>query len=123
MLEARGIDIAHGAFEVLHKVDLTIAEGRIVEASWYGDTAVSLPLGEHFHARRLRLISSQVGAVSPAMRGRRSYGERLGFALSLLADPRLDALLGSVTRFDDLPSRMPSLLGGGLCHVVTYGEN
>ncbi len=30
MLEARGIDIAHGAFEVLHKVDLTIAEGRIL---------------------------------------------------------------------------------------------
>ena len=30
MLEARGIDIAHGAFEVLHKVDLTLAEGRII---------------------------------------------------------------------------------------------
>ena len=30
MLEARGIDIAHCAFEVLQKVDLTIAEGRIV---------------------------------------------------------------------------------------------
>ena len=98
-------------------------EGRIVEASWYGDTSVTLPLGEHFHARRLRLISSQVGAVSSAMRGRRSYADRLGFALSLLADSRLDALLGSVTRFDELPARMPTLLGGGLCHVVTYGEN
>ena len=30
MLEARGIDIAHGAFEVLHKVDLAVAERRVV---------------------------------------------------------------------------------------------
>jgi hypothetical protein len=48
---------------------------------------VALPLGEAFHSRRLRLISSQVGAVAPSMRGRRSYGERMAQALALLADP------------------------------------
>jgi NADPH:quinone reductase-like Zn-dependent oxidoreductase len=98
-------------------------EARIVEASWFGDRTPALPLGEAFHQRRLRLISSQVGSVAPAMRGRRSYGERLATALDLLADPRLDLLVDSKTPFHALPGRMPHLLQGGLCHVVTYGES
>jgi threonine dehydrogenase-like Zn-dependent dehydrogenase len=100
-------------------------EARIVEASWFGDREASLPLGEAFHARRLRLVSSQVGAVSPAMRGRRSHAERLALALSLLEDARFDALLGPVTPFEELPARYPALLavgggGGDGCPVVTY---
>ena len=98
-------------------------EGRIVEASWFGDAAPALPLGADFHARRLRIVSSQVGSVATAMRGRRTYAERLGLALSLLADPVFDALLDQVVKFQDLPTRMPGLLAGGLCHVVTYGDD
>ena len=97
-------------------------EARIIEASWFGDRAPALPLGEAFHARRLRLIASQVGAVSPVMRGRRSHGERLAMALDLLADPVFDHLLDAVVPFADLPRRMSGLLAGGLCHVVTYEE-
>jgi threonine dehydrogenase-like Zn-dependent dehydrogenase len=97
-------------------------EARIVEASWFGDRAPALPLGEAFHARRLRLIASQVGAVAPAIRGRRSHGERLAMALELLADPAYDALLDGPTRFEDLPHMMQRILEpGGLCHVITYG--
>jgi threonine dehydrogenase-like Zn-dependent dehydrogenase len=96
-------------------------EARVVEASWYGDRSPAVPLGEAFHARRLRLLSSQVGAVAPAMRGRRSHAERLSLALELLADARLDALLEPATPFEDLPAAMPRLLAGGLCHVITYG--
>ncbi len=103
-------------------LDHAAFEARIVEASWFGDRSPTLPLGEAFHQRRLRLISSQVGAISPAMRFRRSYGERLAIALSLLADPTLDALVQSRTPFDKLPQRMATLLEGGLCHVVTYGD-
>ena len=98
-------------------------EGRIVEASWYGDRAPSVPLGEAFHARRLRLIASQVGAVAPAMRGRRTYGQRLALALDLLADPAYDALLEGPTPFESLVDAMPRILTqGGLCHVITYGD-
>lgn len=98
-------------------------EARIVEASWYGDSAPAVPLGEAFHARRLRLIASQVGHVAAPMRGRRSHAERLAMALGLLADPRFDALLQGPTRFADLPAAMPSILRqGGLCHVISYGE-
>lgn len=101
---------------------LAAFEGRIVEASWFGDAAPALPLGGDFHARRLRIVSSQVGAVAAAMRGRRSHVDRLGLALSLLADPVFDALIDQVVPFVELPARMPGLLAGGLCHVVTYGE-
>ena len=97
-------------------------EARIIEASWYGDTAPSLPLGEAFHARRLRLIATQVGAVAHAMRGRRSHAERLALALELLADPAYDALLDGPTKFENMPEAMPRILApGGLCHVISYG--
>jgi threonine dehydrogenase-like Zn-dependent dehydrogenase len=97
-------------------------EARIIEVSWFGDRAPTLPLGEAFHARRLRLIASQVGAIAPAVRGRRSHSERLAIALELLADPAFDALLDGPTQFEDLPHMMPRILEpGGLCHVITYG--
>jgi threonine dehydrogenase-like Zn-dependent dehydrogenase len=102
-------------------LDRAAFEARIVEASWFGDKVPSLPLGEAFHARRLRLVATQVGAVAPAMRGRRSHAERLATALSLLADPVYDALLQGPTKFADLPHAMPGILApGGLCHVVEY---
>jgi 2-desacetyl-2-hydroxyethyl bacteriochlorophyllide A dehydrogenase len=101
-------------------------EGRVVEASWFGDREVALPLGEGFHAKRLSIVSTQVGAVAGAMRGRRTHGERLALALSLLDDPRLDALLGPDIPFAELPARMGAVLlpdAGApqpLCPVVTY---
>jgi threonine dehydrogenase-like Zn-dependent dehydrogenase len=104
-------------------------EGRVVEASWFGDRACELPLGEAFHAKRLSMISTQVGAVAPAMRGRRTHAERLALALSLLDDARLDALLGPDIPFADLPARMGELLSPPagapqpLCPVVTYTES
>jgi NADPH:quinone reductase-like Zn-dependent oxidoreductase len=97
-------------------------EARIVEASWFGESAPALPLGEAFHARRLRLIATQVGAVAGPMRGRRSHAERLAAALDLLADPRFDALLDGTTPFEEMATAMPRILSGdGLCRVITYG--
>ena len=101
-------------------------EGRVIEASWFGDKAPALPLGEAFHAGRLSLLSTQVGAVAPAMRGRRTHRQRLELALSLLDDPQLDALLGPEIAFTDLPARMGEVLSPSagapqpLCPVVTY---
>jgi threonine dehydrogenase-like Zn-dependent dehydrogenase len=98
-------------------------EARIVEASWYGDAAPALPLGEAFHARRLRLLATQVGHIAPRMRGRRTHAERLALALSLLTDTRFDTLLDGPTPFANLPAAMPTILRpGGLCHVVSYAD-
>lgn len=96
-------------------------EGQVIEASWFGDAAPAVPLGEAFHARRLRLIGSQVGTVAGPMRGRRSHADRLATALGLLTNPAYDALLQGPTEFEDMPARMPEILTpGGLCHVVAY---
>src|SRR5690606_26903217 len=39
--------------------------GKLVELSWFGDRGVNLRLGTDFHVKRLQLLSSQVGTVSP----------------------------------------------------------
>lgn len=101
------------------------AEARIVEASWYGDREVALPLGEAFHSRRLRILSSQVGQVAPAMRPRWDHGRRLAKALELLRDPALDALVTDEAAFADLPRAMQRLLDASadaLCCRIVYPE-
>ena len=52
-------------------------EATIVELSWYGAGDVAVPLGEAFHSRRLRLISSQVGQVAPSHRAALDPARRL----------------------------------------------
>jgi len=93
-------------------------EARIVELSWYGDRAVEAPLGGAFHARRLRLVSSQVGQVAPARRPRWTHARRLAKALELVADARLDALLGERIPFANLPQDLARLLSPGAPGVV-----
>jgi threonine dehydrogenase-like Zn-dependent dehydrogenase len=110
---------------LVRALELLAPEGEVLEMSWYGDRTVALPLGEHFHSRRLTVRSSQVGMVSPARRARRTFADRLALALRLLADPRYDALVTGGSAFDELPRVMPNLLGGepsGLLHRVSYGD-
>jgi threonine dehydrogenase-like Zn-dependent dehydrogenase len=96
-------------------------EARIVELSWYGEGSVAAPLGGAFHARRLQLISSQVGQVSPSRRARFDYARRMQAALALLADERLDALITDEIAFEDAPARLPALFAGaGLTAVLRY---
>ena len=106
-------------------LDLLAPEATVVDLSWYGDTEVSLRLGGAFHSRRLSVRASQVGAVSPARRGRRSTTDRLRLALELLRDPAYDALVTGSSPFDELPEVLRGLSDGSLpalCHTVTYGE-
>jgi NADPH:quinone reductase-like Zn-dependent oxidoreductase len=104
-------------------VRLAGLEATIVELSWYGAGTIPAPLGGAFHSRRLTLKASQVGAVAPAQRPRWTYARRLGLALTLLADPALDALISAECRFDELPAVMPAVLADGadvLCQAVRY---
>jgi threonine dehydrogenase-like Zn-dependent dehydrogenase len=98
-------------------------EATVIELSWFGSREVSLPLGADFHAKRLTIRSSQVGAVAPAQRPRWDYERRMAAALSLLADDRYDALVSGESRFEDLPAVMAALADGSLpalCHSVRY---
>ena len=97
-------------------------EATVTELSWYGAGEVAAPLGEAFHSRRLRLVSSQVGEVAPSHRPRWSRGQRLAAALELLADPALDHVLAPATPFAELPARLADLLGGAdaRCPLIRY---
>jgi NADPH:quinone reductase-like Zn-dependent oxidoreductase len=98
-------------------------EASVVELSWYGTGEVAAPLGEAFHARRLRLISSQVGKVAPSRRPRWTAARRLAAALSLLNDPVLDRLISAPVAFDDLPAQLPAVFdtrSDAICRLVRY---
>jgi len=88
-------------------------EATIVELSWHGEGFVPVPLGGAFHSRRLRLISSQVGQVALTRRPRWSCRRRLEAALSLLQDPRLDALVCEEVDFRDAPKILSKVLAPG----------
>lgn len=61
-------------------IDIAGFESRIVVGSWYGKKPVSLDLGHTFHRQRLRLISSQVSTIAPALSGRWTKARRLEVA-------------------------------------------
>jgi Zn-dependent alcohol dehydrogenase len=153
---ARALGIAHvhpderagtthvGAYDVVVHCSATAAglalalrlapdDGEVVEVSWFGTRSPEVPLGEDVHTRRVAIRPSQVGAVARSRRARYDRTARLDTALRLLADPGLDALLGEEVAFDDLPARLPELLGvdatgrpeprrggDGRCTVVRY---
>ncbi|MGC3875237.1 zinc-dependent alcohol dehydrogenase [Halomonas sp. GXIMD04776] len=117
---------ASGAPEGL-RTGLALAgqEATLIEMSWFGQQEVCLPLGEAFHSRRLTLRSSQVGTVAPVRSPRWDHRRRLGLALDLLQDARLDALISGESTFEALPELMPRLLDGAngvLCHRVAYPQ-
>jgi len=97
-------------------------EAAIIELSWFGASRVELALGEAFHSRRLRLQSSQVGAVAASQRARWTARRRMELALRLLADCALDQLITGESRFDELPEVMQTIVtrGGTLCHRIVY---
>lgn len=87
--------------------------GTLIACSWYGTKPVSLDLGEAFHRRRVRIVSSQVSTIDPSLTGRWSRERRLALARDLLAELELDALithrfpLDAASQAYDLVARKP----------------
>jgi len=104
-------------------LDLLVADGTVIDLSWYGDTEVRLALGGRFHTDRLSIRASQVGAIASRQRGRRTPSERMALALDLLRDPAYDALLTGTSKFEELPDVMAALADGrlpALCHSIVH---
>jgi NADPH:quinone reductase-like Zn-dependent oxidoreductase len=98
-------------------------EATIVEASWFGAGMVNVPLGDTFHSRRLKLVSSQVGNICASRAKRWDTRRRLEAAIRLLTDDRLDALIGEEVPFAELPQQLSRLLSRaapGLGALVRY---
>lgn len=119
VIEASGAPRALGG-----ALELCGREATIVVLSWLGDRPATLPLGEAFHAQRLRIVSSQVGTLPASQRARWTHRRRLELALRLLVDEALDALLTGQTPFEALPQAMAEVVDPErfmLCHRVVYG--
>ena len=82
------IEVSGAAPALQAAIDVVADEGTVVAVSWYGTKQVTLTLGGHFHRGRVRLLSSQVGHVNPALAPRWDRERRLDVALDLL--PLLD---------------------------------
>lgn len=69
LTQGRGADVVievSGAAPALNEAIRTAGQnGLVVAMSWYGGTFESLNLAGEFHHNRIRVVSSQVGAVNP----------------------------------------------------------
>lgn len=125
----RGADIAieaSGAPAALRQALASLAmQGTVVVASWYGTKPVPLDLGGDFHRRRLRIVSSQVGTIDPALSPRWTYERRRDLVCSLLGELPLADLVSHRVPFADaaeayrlIDQRPPEVLQV----VLEYGE-
>jgi 2-desacetyl-2-hydroxyethyl bacteriochlorophyllide A dehydrogenase len=61
-------------------------EGRIIIGSWYGRKKSELNFGENFHRNRLKVMSSQVSNIQPALSGRWNKRRRLALAWDFIRE-------------------------------------
>lgn len=74
-------------------IDLTGEYGRIVIGSWYGNKPVAVDLGGRFHRAHIRLIGTQVSALSSEWLGRWTKERRLAVAWEMLRRHRPERLI------------------------------
>jgi 2-desacetyl-2-hydroxyethyl bacteriochlorophyllide A dehydrogenase len=123
----RGIDIAIEASGHPDALDPAIEclgqQGTLVVCSWYGTKPVLAHLGGSFHRRRLRLVSSQVSNVDPALSPRWDRERRMRVAVDLLPELRLRRLISHRFPLEEADTAYRLLAGGRddvLQVVLTY---
>jgi len=103
----RGADVAvetSGSGAALQSaIDAVATEGTVVVASWYGTKPVTLALGGHFHRGRVRLRSSQVDRIDPALAPRWDRVRRMDTVLGLLGRLKLGELISHRIPFGEAP--------------------
>ena len=87
------IEVSGSAAALDEAIRCLAFQGTVVVCSWYGTKPVELHLGERFHRDRLRIVSSQVSHLDPALAPRWGRARRLSFALDLLGSLRLTSLI------------------------------
>ena len=74
-------------------IDAAAYAGTVVAASWYGIRPVALTLGGAFHRKRLRVLSSQVSTLDPAIAARWDRARRTRLVTDLLCELPLSGLV------------------------------
>ena len=97
-------------------------DGKVVEASWYGQKIGKLNLGNDFHSKRLKIISSQVSNIPTHMQKTQTYKSRLRIAINSLSDDKLMLLINSKSKFENLEKDYISILNDKniIMHAVKY---
>ena len=99
-------------------------EGTALVGSWYGAKPVPLPLGAHFHRRRLTVRSSQVSTVPASLSLWWDVARRRSTALALLGELPLAALATTEYPFNDAAEAYAAVDRGeaGVMHVALRYE-
>jgi 2-desacetyl-2-hydroxyethyl bacteriochlorophyllide A dehydrogenase len=101
LTEGQGADLAievtGNPAALSQAIDCVGFQGTVVACSWYGTKPVSIELGGHFHRGRVRVVSSQVSHLDPALSPRWTMARRMNLARDLLA--RLQTLPMVTHRF------------------------
>lgn len=84
-------------------IAVTGFDGRVVIGSWYGKKRAEIDLGGKFHRSRIRLVSSQVSTVSPALSGRWDKQRRLRVAWEQILKTRPQRWVTHRFSFEDAP--------------------
>ena len=97
-------------------------DGRIVEASWYGSKAGKIYLGNEFHSKRIKIISSQVSNIPLHMKSKYNYKSRLKIAIDALSNNKIMVLINSFSKFSTLDKEYISILKDQniIMHSVEY---
>lgn len=97
-------------------------DGKLIEASWYGNKTGKLNLGNEFHSKRLKIISSQVSNIPTHMKKKHNYKTRLKIAIGALNKDEIMILINSNSNFKDLENDYTSILNNEniIIHAIKY---
>ena len=97
-------------------------DGKLIEASWYGNKIGKLNLGNEFHSKRLKIISSQVSNIPAHMKKKHNYKSRLKVAIDALSSNEVMTLINSNSKFKNLEKDYISILNNEniIIHSIKY---
>ena len=97
-------------------------DGKFIEASWYGNKIGKLNLGNEFHSKRLKIISSQVSNIPVHMKKKHNYKSRLKIAIDALSNDEIMILVNSNSKFNNLENDYISILNNKniIIHAIKY---
>ncbi len=105
-------------------IEATGFDGRIVVGSWYGANSQPLDLGGRFHRNRLRLISSQVSTLNPALTGRWDKSRRIDLAWRMVEQLQPQRLIGQSFPLDQCQQAFEAVCARpvGVMQVIFHYE-
>jgi threonine dehydrogenase-like Zn-dependent dehydrogenase len=126
----RGLDLAieaSGSPAALQAaIDAVAFQGTVLACAWYGAKSVTLELGSRFHRGRVRLVSSQVSSLDPALSPRWDRARRAESVTKLLPLLPWEALVSHrfpLSRARQAYQLLDEAPGETLQVVFTYGDD